>query len=282
MEKIERILSVIDQIFWSGIPYILKGLIIAIVVIVLFKKQIKKHTWVFYIYPGVMMLACITYGIISLINDKFMDKFWESALGKVFEFFYDQIPLTVIGVGFIIIVMFAGVLPKTKFVRDVFVIRKELSIIGGALLIGHAFFRLSTALMVWKEDLNIFLFIAYGILGIILLVFITIPWITSFSTIRKKMAPKAWKKLQTRTAVPLLVLMLLFGITLNVGWAHFFSPDWLQPIREVKQMEGGDAVDNLFLGYRFAGAQLSIRIYLALLISYICLRYKKKKAKKTA
>ncbi|MGI6256969.1 MAG: hypothetical protein ACOYJU_02775 [Anaerovoracaceae bacterium] len=279
MDKIEHVIEGLNQILWADVPDILKGLIIALVVAALFKKQIKTHSWIFYLFPALMFFLCVAYGIMDLVKPALLEKITEdTAVGSIFHILYGDFSATAVGIGFIIIVMFVGVLPKNKFVVSLFSIRKELSIIGGAFLVGHAVLRFSTAFNSLKNPADELFFVIYGILGFVLLIIFAIPWITSFDCIRKKMSPQFWKKHQTYTAVPAFILMLTFGLLLNLAWTLYQSPNLLQSLWEVKAI-GDYQIDNLGIGHQFGNMQLSIRVYLFLLVSYICLRYRRNKAR---
>jgi DMSO/TMAO reductase YedYZ heme-binding membrane subunit len=149
-----------------------------------------------------------------------------------------------------------------------------MSIMGATILVGHAIAYLpaiyythiastENALMFW-------------ILGPILSALLLFPWITSFRTVRKRMKGSAWKKLQTYTSVPLLVLMLVFGIvyalrTLNDIPGYVVSDVWAITINPWN----ADGPMSLGEGAQYASAILAIKIYLALLVSYVVLRIKK-------
>jgi hypothetical protein len=143
-EIIERIIEYINAYLWLGVPNVVKGLITALVFVVLFRKQIQKHPVVFYIYPALYfiweIIACATFlspGINKALEDAgwslfLMSGWWlvELGLGTTF------------GVGLLIIVMFIGVLPKSTLVKNLFAIRTEMSIIGSIILAGHGILQL--------------------------------------------------------------------------------------------------------------------------------------------
>lgn len=278
MEGVERVLNFVDNVLWLGLPDILRGLLICLLVVGLFHKQIKRHPWAFYIYPFYLLVIYTFYGVSSLMGAAWIKAIKDTWMEKLLWLPHRYGLDTVIGVGFIMIVMFIGVLPKTKFVKNLYQIRKEMSIMGGAILIGHGLMRIPTAVYAWTNQINPFLFIAYGILGGILLALIIAPWITSFDSIRRKMNPKTWKKLQTYTSVPLFVLMLLFGFAFNFGIAtHIFS-DFSGQVYMTKMVQN-NPVDSLGFGYQVARASIAYKIYLLMIVSYIGLRYRKPKKK---
>ncbi|KAF5064444.1 hypothetical protein DSECCO2_284410 [anaerobic digester metagenome] len=267
-------LNYINNLFWLGVPDILKGLALTLLFIYIFKNAIKKHSAIFYIYPALLFLWYCTYGILNLLNvnlyDQIGETIWWELLWLPHSFALD----TVIGLAFIMIVMFIGVLPKWKFVRQLYTIRKEMSIIGGLILIGHGVMRLPTMKWAWENlaNMNLFLFFSYAILGVILLILIFIPWITSFHFARKHFSPRGWKKLQTYTGVPLMVLICVFGIAINLGWGFSNFSGFGIDLWEATTIPDGSAVSNLAQGYGVATAFLSAKIYLLLLVSYVWLR----------
>ncbi|WP_312048224.1 hypothetical protein [Anaerotignum sp.] len=267
-------LNYINNLFWLGVPDILKGLALTLLFIYIFKNAIKKHSAIFYIYPALLFLWYCTYGILNLLNvnlyDQIGETIWWELLWLPHSFALD----TVIGLAFIMIVMFIGVLPKWKFVRQLYTIRKEMSIIGGLILIGHGVMRLPTMKWAWENlvNMNLFLFFSYAILGVILLILIFIPWITSFHFARKHFSARGWKKLQTYTSVPLMVLICVFGIAINLGWGFSSFSGFGIDLWEATTIPDGSAVSNLAQGYGVATAFLSAKIYLLLLVSYVWLR----------
>lgn len=272
------ILNFIHNLLWLGVPDVIKGLIIAILLVVLFKKAIKKHSFLFYLYPGLLFIWYCTYGILELCKVDLYGLIGKTILWKLLWLPHSYALDTVVGIGFIFIVMYIGVLPKWKIVKELYPIRKEMSIIGGLILVGHGVMRLTTMKWAWGDaaELNLLLIFSYGILGLVLLVLIFIPWITSFDFLRKAMPAKKWKKLQTYTSVPLIILICIFGITINLGWGFSILPDLSVSLWDVKEAADGTAISDLSQGYQVAADFLAARVYLLLLIGYVWLRIRKK------
>lgn len=274
-----KVLDFINNLLWLGIPDIVKGLTISIVFVLIFKSAIKKHSFIFYIYPGLIFIWYCIYGVLELFNVELYDLMGETIWWQLLWLPHSYALDTVVGLGFIFIVMFIGVLPKWDIVKKLYIIRKEMSIIGGLILVGHGVMRLST--MTWalenSSELNVLLLFTYGVLGVILLILIFIPWITSFERFRKIFDPKKWKKLQTYTSVPLIILICVFGICINLGWGFSILPNLSSNLWDVKNIADGSAVTDLSQGYQVATGFLSAKIYLILLITYIYLRKRKTK-----
>lgn len=274
-----KVLNFINNLLWLGIPDIVKGLVISVAFVLIFKKAIKKHSFIFYIYPGLIFIWYCTYGILELCNIDLYSSIGDTILWEILWLPHSYALDTVVGLGFIFIVMFIGVLPKWEIVKKLYIIRKEMSIIGGLILVGHGVMRLTT--MKWAlenmKELNILLIFSYVVLGIILLILIFIPWITSFDFARKIFSPRNWKRIQTYTSVPLIILIFVFGICINLGWGFSVLPDLSSNLWDVKKAADGTAVSDLSQGYQVATGFLSARIYLVLMVAYIWLRIKKKK-----
>jgi hypothetical protein len=274
-----KLLNTINNLLWLGVPDVIKGIAIALVFVLIFKNVMKKYSIIFYVYPGLLFLWYCLYGILALCNVDVYGAMGKTIWWEILWLPHSYALDTVVGNGFILIVMFIGVLPKWDIVKKLYTIRKEMSIIGGFILVGHGVMRLSTMKWAWEntQELNLFLIFTYGILGVILLVLIFIPWITSFAYPRKLMSAKKWKKLQTYTSVPLVILICAFGIFVNMGWGLEVLPSLDKSLWEVKTIADGTAVSDLSQGYQVATGFLSARIYLCILILYVWLRKKKNK-----
>lgn len=278
MNKLE-VLNYINNFLWLGVPDVIKGIAISLIFVLIFKSAIKKYSFIFYIYPGLLFIWYCAYGILDLCNVDLYALMGDTIWWQILWFPHSYALDTVVGIGFIFIVMFIGVLPKWDIVKKLYIIRKEMSIIGGFILVGHGVMRLSTMKWAWEnvQELNRYLIFCYGVLGVILLVLIAIPWITSFKYPKKLLSAKQWKKLQTYTSVPLVILICVFGFLVNLGWGFDVLPNLGVSLWDAKTIADGTAVANLSQGYQVATGFLSARIYLSLMIVYIWLRRKKLK-----
>jgi DMSO/TMAO reductase YedYZ heme-binding membrane subunit len=279
VETIHRIVDYLNAYIWQGIPVILKGFIIALIFVLIFRKQLKARPVAFYIYPALYLLWGILGSVSNfLVPDSGLGESWVMGLGSAFE----ELGLGCdLGIGLIIIVMFIGVLPKTTLVKNLFAIRTEMSIIGATLLVGHGLSRLAFAIGFIPTDARfeqgvpiIFSFI-YFFLGLILMALLILPWITSFRPVRKKMSDRTWKKLQTYFGVPLFIVMLVFGLVLNLAWSVGWYPDLVDMGEITAAAWDGTTPISLGDGANFATWLLSAKIYAILLVSYIILRIKK-------
>jgi DMSO/TMAO reductase YedYZ heme-binding membrane subunit len=280
MEAIESIVEWIEAYVWAGIPGIVQGLVVALALVVIFRKQIKKYPIIFYIYPALYFLYEVAYAIGTLVTNNELYEKWggENSLLANLTHWLGHIGFsTTFGIGLIIIVMFIGVLPKTTLVKNLLAIRTEMSIMGATILAGHAIYYLP--FIYYTHIASTENALIFWILGPILSALLLLPWITSFKTVRKRMKGSTWKKLQTYTAVPLFVLMLVFGIvyalrTLNdiPGYVLTDMGTIINPWNPSEPLSMGNGVN-------YANAMLAAKVYLVMLVSYIVLRIKKVRGK---
>lgn len=126
----------------------------------------------------------------------------------------------IIGVSFIVVVMYLGVLKKdSKFRKRLMPIRGELSILGCLLILGH---NLSFGKGVVEELMiglytNAPLYNVAILSSVVLILLMLILLITSFPIVRKKMDGKSWKRIQ-RLAYPFFVLIYIHYVLVFVPW----------------------------------------------------------------
>lgn len=275
-ETIGNIADWVETYVWLGIPGIAQGLVVALVFVVIFRKQIKKHPIIFYIYPSLYFLYEVAYTIGNIVtkNELYEKLGGENSLLANLAHWLGHFGLgTTFGVGLIVIVMFIGVLPKTTLVKNLLAIRTEMSVIGATILAGHTIAYLP---LIFDTPRSTETLVLYWILGPIISALLVLPWITSFRTVRKRMKGSTWKKLQTYTAVPMFVVMLLFGIVyvlrvLNDIPGYVTADMWqvtINPWNNSEPLSLGE-------GVQYANYVLAGKIYLTLLVSYIVLRIRK-------
>ncbi len=152
------------------------------------KQSIKNHA-VFY-YIGATILSGITI---------FMDTASLSApISTLFTIFFSYGTLST---ALFTLVMYMNAVPNgSKFQKHFMPLRGELSIIACILALGHNLFTGQTYfdwLLNNPERLQNDLPLLYATYITIVLIILLLPlFITSFKTVRKKMAGKQWKKLQ--------------------------------------------------------------------------------------
>jgi DMSO/TMAO reductase YedYZ heme-binding membrane subunit len=287
IEALHKGVDTINAVVWEGVPEILQGILLALVLVLVFGRALKKHPLGFYIYSSVILVAYTIYGVLEIIIESTGgdgEWLWESPFYNIIIIPDELGLITQLGIGLIVIVMFVGVLPKTELVKRLYSLRTEMSIIGATLLVAHGIARLGTTIywikgewMAESQGFYIIFLLMYGILGPVILALLIHPWITSFGPVRKRMKHKSWKKLQTWFSVPLFIGMLLFGLILNFGWSVCWYPDFLTtPTWEIMDSVAGEGEPlSLGAGTGFAAYLLSFRIYTALLIIYVVLRIRK-------
>lgn len=120
------------------------------------------------------------------------------------------------GVSFFLIVMFAGVLPKSKLKRSLHQIRAQYAIIGFILISGHA---LPYLLYLLDEGL-IFVHLTIT-MGIICYIIFVPLFATSFMIIRRRMNFTTWKAIH-RFAYPSYGLIFLHLFLINNSRQQFY------------------------------------------------------------
>lgn len=134
MESLTAFLSGGNALFWGGVPDVIKGIVIALVISLLFYKQIKKYAVYFYILPGLLFAWYAFYGIASACGADLYSAMGESLLWELLWLPHSYTLDTLIGIGFICIVMFIGVLPKNDAVKKLFTIRFVLMLTFGLVI----------------------------------------------------------------------------------------------------------------------------------------------------
>lgn len=191
--------------------------------VVLLSKSIKKKTYIYYILFSIPTLIAIVQYVSQLVGHN-LDIYKMTILGEVMRMNIYMLPL---GLPLLLIIMFAGALnPKSYLGRKLLSIRKELSILSGFPVLTHALFRVSftfphsfSNLFLIEAPLpsgRIFAELGYQI-GIFMTIIYVVLWVTSFRSVRRRLAPGRWKKIHKWSYV-LYFLILVHSILLNLGW----------------------------------------------------------------
>ena len=168
---------------------LIESILIVLLIGGLLKNQIKKYPGVFYLLTILLNCAYIFIGSSPAVKE----------LSPVIQkFILGPLNRGALGTGFIVVVMYLGILKKKGLVRDLMEIRGELSIIGSILIFGHNILFGKHFFLTFFADpskLNRVQYIA-TIISLIMLVLLIPLFITSFKCVRRKMNPSSWKKLQ--------------------------------------------------------------------------------------
>lgn len=217
---------------------ILQSLALAALMTVLGAKHMRRRAGPFYAAALLISLA-----VIALT--------WSGALGGLPAWCGYVAPIFTqgaLGGTLFMAVMYAAAVPNgSRFMRIVMPVRGELSIIASILTLGHniALGRTYFVALFSGRALpaNIF---AAAICSLIMLAIMLPLFITSFKRVRRRMAPRRWKRLQ-RLAYGFYGLMYMHVLLLNLPSAR----------------AGG------------VGARINVVVYSAIFLSYACLRVRK-------
>lgn len=226
-------------------------------------KPLRLHPGPFYLAWAV---ACVA---VTWFDPTFESPFLNAAVQLVTSAYT--------GVCLYFVVMFAGALDRTPWVKRLLSIRSELSVIGGIIIAAHlvrviGFLALSLTPMwerVWGQPTASVMFAAAVVVGVPLTLTFLVPWITSFKVVRKRLSAKTWKRTQV-LAYPFVILMAAQGFLLAVGHALYGYPfDGLA-------LTATFAADPAGWLTSFAGQVATAWMYLALGVGYVVLRLRKR------
>lgn len=153
------------------------SLLTAILFVLLFEKPLQKNPIPFYVIFSILSLATIILQLQGI-----------NPGGFVGAYIYPMFTKAGLATSFFVLVMYAATFKNgSQPIKLLMSIRGPLSIIASILALGHVF-SFSALLSPNASALYIF--------SVIMLCIMIPLFITSFIKIRKKMNPKAWKKLQ--------------------------------------------------------------------------------------
>jgi DMSO/TMAO reductase YedYZ heme-binding membrane subunit len=175
------------------------GLVLSILIVMLFRKAIKKVPWVFY-------LLAIALSVLLIVGNNVLS--FPSWFREYFLFLLQSNNLAM---GLFTIVMFTGAFKEHSALRKALIpLRAELSIIASLLCIGHIVNYGSSYLdQLFSSMAGMPVSRLSATLIAFLLVIVLIPLvITSFKAIHARIAPKTWKRIQA-LAYPFYLLIFL-------------------------------------------------------------------------
>lgn len=224
---------------------LITSLLITLGVILICSKSIKKKTYIYYIILSIpTLLAVVQY--VSQLAGMDIDLYKMSIIGDIMKINIYMLPL---GLPLLLIIMFTGALKtKSYLAKKLLPIRKELSILCGFPVLTHALFRISFTFPNSFKKLflspeqplaegRIYAEIGYMI-GIFMTIIFLVLWITSFSSVRRRLARGQWKKIH-KWAYVLYFLIYVHSTLLNLGWilggrtpvtSYDRVPEWITEI----------------------------------------------------
>ena len=274
------------------IPTIVQIFPFVLAFVLLAAKPLHKHPVAFYIPIAIVVLIVSIPAFISgMMGDACPEAITQLArtlhhLDRSFPVLYPFVQLFTsiyTGISMYLIVMFIGALRKTASVRRLYSVRSELSILAGIIVAGHVLRVIDHAFFLfnpeWAERMQGPALIVIGgtltFVGLALLVFFLIPWITSFPALRKRMSAATWKKTQL-LAYPFMFFMVLMGMGLNAGYALRSYPYTSEKFTQTM------ASDPIGFLSSFAGDVASATVFFVVGVLYLGLRLNKHREDKEA
>lgn len=197
---------------------------------ILLSKSIKKHATVYY--------WCFSVPFILILVPFFLNMFGAdiprlNRLPVLSYFMRDYVHMGTLGFPFLIIIMYMGALStRNRYVARLMSIRKELSIIAGFPILTHATLRaFGTFPRGWNFFFNHADYVAERpvdsmagsiitnfvfVLGIVMLALFLVLWVTSFTSVHRKLGNQRWKKVQ-RWAYVLYAMLFIHSMGLQIG-----------------------------------------------------------------
>ncbi len=220
------------------------SLIVSLLFVYFFRKSILKHSPYYYLASAIIAVFT-AYGTLTGSH---------MALPNTLRTFL-VFPFSkgAIATALFIIVMYVGCLPrKSKSFKALMPIRAELSIMASILMLGHnvGYSKRYFGALLSGKNLPINFF--YASIASLIMIAIMLPlFITSFKTIRRKMRPKSWTKLQK-------LAYIFYGLI----WVHVLCIYYPSALKESIK------------------AILTIAVYHIIFVSYAFIRIRKARCDK--
>ncbi len=168
----------------------LVSIILGLALGILLQKPLKKHGGIFYIITAVIAVAVVVTTKMG----------WASDFGPVLnDWVWPILSRGALATALFVIVMYTGALPNGSWlIKKLMPVRAELSIIATILTLAHNIsYGMTYFKMLFTMPKVMPLNQILATICTMVMMCIMIPLcITSFKSIRKKMNPKSWKKLQ--------------------------------------------------------------------------------------
>ncbi|OOM76208.1 ferric reductase like transmembrane component [Clostridium puniceum] len=169
---------------------ILISILLMSIFIVLFHKQIKRHSNIFYIISGIIAIGFVLYFELNLSskvpND--INKYVVSIFSR-----------SAVSTALFTIVMYTGALnKKMNITKKLLSIRGELSIIACILTLGHnVLYGITNFAILFTNPTSFtWLKLIASIISVVLITIMLPLMITSFPSVRKRIPFKKWKAIQ--------------------------------------------------------------------------------------
>ncbi len=195
------------------------SLLISIIFLVLFRKILKKHPFIFYI------IAAASTAVVSVCDFKGVPR-------EVSTYVIGLVTRGTLATAFWCVVMWTGALPNgSKLMKELMPVRGELSIFAAFLTFGHVIalggrYIIRFFTEAGKLSNDIFTSTLISLIMVVVMVPLTI---LSFRKVRKKIKASTWKKIQ-RTAYIFYALIYVHVLTFFVPKARMGREGYLLSI----------------------------------------------------
>lgn len=242
---------------------LLTSLAVLALLCVLLSKSIKRHAVVYYTVFAIPFFLVALPSVGRLFGIETLSFNRIPFLGEVIR---DYIHMGTFGHPLLIIIMYIGALnPKSRNVKKLLSIRKELSIISGFAVFAHSLVRVINNLpgsftffanhTEYMENTKVVSELGAGIssfsfiLGVLMLAIFIPLWITSFDGVRKRMGNVTWKKFQKWSYVLYATLFIhAIGIQtggmLNPRGGHAPKTATVETVAVQRNTAGGQGADS--------------------------------------
>lgn len=218
--------------FLSDYVPLFTNVFICILFFILLSKSVKQHPRVYYVLFFIPLVLSVIQFVLELAGNESIHIYDIPVIGDIME---TNSRMANFGFPLLVVIMYIGALDaRNPYVRRLMTVRKEMSIIAGSPVISHAMVRVTytfpEALRYFtdhatymqendwaKSDLGVGLSNFGYVLGIVMLVFFLVLWVTSFDAVHRKLGGLRWKKVQ-RWAYGLYAMLFVHSITLHSGW----------------------------------------------------------------
>ena len=195
------------------------SLLISLIFLLIFRKPLKKHSFIFYI------IAAALTAVVSVCDFKGLPR-------EVNTYLVGLVTRGTLATAFWCVVMWTGALPNgSKLMKELMPVRGELSIFAAFLTFGHVIAlggRYIIRFFTEAGKLNNDIFTSTLISIIMVLVMVPLT-ILSFRKVRKKIKASTWKKIQ-RTAYIFYALIYVHVLTFFVPKARMGREGYLLSI----------------------------------------------------